>query len=202
MDPETEKTIKEQISQLPNEVRKLFTDPKLNDKFVIIGKKYGLNIEQLGIFQMETMLMMLGLTHLDDYPQELKSRLAMKEERVDNIITDVNQEILTGMRQKLKEAYDKTNLEEEESSVEETQNLHSAGIPKHSANAGATGQVKILPDIPELPKPAGGIIAQKLSGDFHLPSQKTEYSVPNVTKDEEKPVPQKPATDPYREAIE
>ena len=109
MDPETEKIIKEQMKKIPEEVRKLLADPKLNDKFLIVGKKYGMNIEQMGIFQTETMLMMLGLTHPDKYSEELKNRLKISEEKVDSIVVDVNQEILSGIREKLKEAYEESS---------------------------------------------------------------------------------------------
>src|SRR3989339_107039 len=104
MDPETEKIIKEQIEKLPPEIRKLFTDPELGDKILNIGKKNGIiNIEQLGMFQTETNLMMLGLVHPDDYPNELKNQLRISDEKANNIVNDINIQILSGIREKLKE---------------------------------------------------------------------------------------------------
>ena len=118
MDPETEKIIKEQMEKLPAEVRKIFVDPALGEKILNIGKKNGLNIEQLGIFQLETYLVMLGLVHPDEYPNELKSRLKIDDLKVDNIINDTNREILSGILEKLKEMYKKEeedldNMDEE-----------------------------------------------------------------------------------------
>src|SRR3989344_7144431 len=107
MDQEIEKIIKEQMEKLPIEIRQLFTDPKLGDKIINIGKRNGLNVEQLGILQIETNLVMLGLVHPDEYPNELKNRLKINDMKVDNIINDTNKEILSGILEKLKKIYEK-----------------------------------------------------------------------------------------------
>lgn len=109
MDQEIEKIIEEQMKKLPIEVRTLFTDPRLNDKIINIGKKNGLNEEQLVIFLTETNLVMLGLVHPDDYSDELKSHLNINDLKADNITNDINTEILGEIREKLKEAYEKTD---------------------------------------------------------------------------------------------
>ena len=78
-------------------------------KKINIGQRNGLNIEQLGVLQIETNLVMLGLVHPDEYRNELKGRLNIVDEKVDDIINELNKEILSEIREKLKEVYKTTN---------------------------------------------------------------------------------------------
>ena len=113
MDPETEKIIKEQMDKLPTEVKKLFADPELNNKIISIGKKNGLNTEQLVILQTEINLVILGLVHPDEYPNVLKVRLNISDLKTDNIVNDINKDILGEILEKLKEVYGKHETEED-----------------------------------------------------------------------------------------
>src|ERR1035437_7494427 len=136
MDSETEKIIKEQMEKLPPEVKELFTDPELGNKIINIGKKNGINnIEQLGLFQTETYLVMLGLVHPDEYQNELKDRLNINDEKANIITKDVNEQMLSKILEKLKETYKEgENLEDilpydtEKEEKNNKQILSSAGI--------------------------------------------------------------------------
>ncbi len=111
MDPETEKIIKEQWKYLPDEVKNFFTDPKWVDKISDIGKKNGLTDEQILILQTETILVMLGLSDIDLYSGELKTRLQIDEEKVKNIISEIDVKIFGNLKIKLKEIFKETELE-------------------------------------------------------------------------------------------
>ncbi len=221
MDPETEKIIKEQMGKLPEEVRRLFTDPELGDKIINIGKKNGLNIEQLGILQTETNLVMLGLVHPDEYSGELKNRLDIDPVKANNITNDVNSEILSGILVKLKEVYKKTdesleNIDEKET-IEKSPALIREGLGEGYNGNHLETREEILARLeqPEIEAPArnasgiadaGGphpILAQKLSRPMQIPSSKTEHSLENLTPAGAKlDVPKKYDLDPYREVPE
>ena len=111
MDPEIEKLIKEQMEKLTPELRELFTDPSVGEKLINIGNRNSLNVEQLGILQTETYLVMLGLVHPDDYVHELKNSLKIDNLKTSIIASDVNKEIFFAIREKLKETYNKTGEE-------------------------------------------------------------------------------------------
>ncbi|OGF03609.1 MAG: hypothetical protein A3H14_01685 [Candidatus Doudnabacteria bacterium RIFCSPLOWO2_12_FULL_49_8] len=182
--------IAEAKKNLPEETRRAIDAVPWKTMLLGLKETKGYNFEQLGDLETETELLLCGLLSPEDYPKELSARMNIPRGKADELVEEMNKLVFSKIREELIKQSTKTvftppikQLNKNEASV-----FHSAGI-------------KIL-EVPELPKPAGGIITQKLSGDFHLPSQKTEYSVPNVTKDEEKPVPQKPTVDPYREAIE
>jgi len=116
MDTETEKIIKDQMKILPEEIKGLFTDPKVNEQILEIGKTHKLNDEQLGIFQMETFLLMLGLTYPDEYQEELKDRLNTDDETLNNITKGIYTIISNEKIEKLKEIYRGT----EEENIKET----------------------------------------------------------------------------------
>lgn len=213
MDSETEKIIKKQMEKLPAEIRNLFTDPELSNKILAIGKKNGIiNIEQLGILQTETNLMMLGLVHPDEYPNELKNRLNINEERLNNIIKDVNQQIFKGIREKLKEAYEKTNnteenievnnqnpLESREEVLEAVKNIDLRAQKELPAGNREELKGEPLKNSPRVPL-GNSILGQKLSGTFQIPKTETDHSSAYVTKEETKGEKTKlPNIDPYRE---
>jgi molybdopterin converting factor small subunit len=113
MNPETEKIIKDQMKKLPTEIRELFTNPSIDAKIVNIGKNNGLNVEQLVTLQTETYLVMLGLVHPDDYPSELKDHLNIDDEKVENIVAETNEKILSKITERLREIYEEMDATSE-----------------------------------------------------------------------------------------
>lgn len=115
MDIETEKIIKEQLKYLPEEMVTIFANPKTNEQILEIGKIHGFSVEQLEILQTETSLLMLGLTHPDEYQNELKDRLNIQDEELINITKEIYKLAPNEIIEKLKEIYQKTenkNVEE------------------------------------------------------------------------------------------
>ncbi len=120
---DTETIIKKQLEILPEEIRNLFTDPKINEQILGIGKAHNLNAEKLEILQMETTLLMLGLTGPDRYPNELKNRLKTDDETVNNIVKEINALIPNIIIEKLKEISKETEDENREEKNKFTENI-------------------------------------------------------------------------------
>ena len=137
---------------------------------------------------------MLGLVHPDEYRNELKGRLNINDETVNNIIKDINEQMLSGIREKLKEIYENTeesSREEDKRSEEknDAQVLNTAGIeivPEKlelgTAEQSTESREEVLKKV-EKPEPTTvpPILAQKLSGSFQIPSVKTEHFLPNLS---------------------
>ena len=119
MDPEVEEIIKRQIRKLPIEIRKIVADPKLGEKITSMGVKNGLNAEQLEILQREVVLVVLGLVHPDELADGLINHSKINGLRIDNIITDIDREILSGIKEKLKKVYNTPDTEEVETGLDE-----------------------------------------------------------------------------------
>ncbi|MFZ2149984.1 MAG: hypothetical protein WAV15_02395 [Minisyncoccia bacterium] len=215
MNAETEKIIREQMEKLPEEVRNLFANETIGEKIIEIGKRNSLNVEQLGILETETYLVMLGLVHLDDYPDELKHHLNIDDLKVNTIITETNREILSGIREKLKEAYEQTNeATDNEEEIKETLEgdtkiLSSAGIEIiNGGNSVPPPKKEILPVPEKLELNANPvsfvekieshpILAQKLSTPTQTTSIKTEHSLDN-NGNTPPTTPYPTGSDPYR----
>jgi hypothetical protein len=118
MDTETEKIIKKQMEILPEEIRNLFIDPKTNERVLEIGKKHEFSAEQLSSLQLETFLLMLCLTHPDQYRNELRNGLKINDETLNKIVNEIKDFLSNGIVEKLKETYKKT---EERNREEKTQ---------------------------------------------------------------------------------
>lgn len=208
MDEDALKKIKERFDLLPESIKEIIMSSNYQDDLIEISKKYGLNVEQMGILELETTMVMMGVTPTKDFQSELTRQLNVDMVVGAQIVADINVKIFLKIRELLKLM--NTPLGEEPRVEEGSENpsekiLSAAGIPYRPPAGGATGQVKILePDLTKPELPAGvGMLAQKLSGSFQIPSVKTEYTIPGVSKGKtENPVPKKPAVDPYRESTE
>ena len=196
MDELAQEVIKERFDALPESIKEIIMSSNYQNTLLEISKQHNLNVEQMGILERETTMVMMGLTNPNSFEVELIRELGFEKEKVHLIVTDISERIFLKIRDLLKLMYTPPGAVP---SIEEGPAIPaSSGQPSEKILSAAG--IKIL-EVPELPKPTGGIIAQKLSGDFRMPSATTEHTLPEVSK-EEKPMPQKPKVDPYREPVD
>ena len=139
MDTETEEEqiVKKQMEYLPQEVKDVFADPKIKEEVKALEIKYNLNEEQKDVLETENMLLMLALTHPAEYPQELKSRLNVDDNTLNNILSEINTIFLDKTRNQLEEAFEKTNdeTEEDENPEEEQIDERLKGLSEETQTA-------------------------------------------------------------------
>ena len=216
-------------AQLPSETLKAIdsVDWRSTIYDMVDSKKY--NIEQLGDLELETELVLCGLTLPEDYPKELEKRMGVPEERARELVKTMNEKVFKKIRDKMIE--DTTGRQppsgsllvgEEKSTAREEgsrEGLKKTGIEIMNGESviggkgnkeEKGGEILARLEKPELEAPHP-IVAQKLSGPMKIPSVKTEHTLENLTKPSETtqvPEPQKPPTppkydiDPYREVPE
>lgn len=199
MDDKLEKIIKERFEALPESIQEIILSSNYEDKLLEVSKKYNLNVEQMGKLELQTTMILMGLGHPDNFQAELTKDLDIDAEKVRQIVKEINDGIFAKIRELLKLMNTPPGEEprlDDEVPAPSTEILKAAGV---SAPA---------PDLskPELPS---GILAQKFSGSFQIPSTKTEYTIPGVSstpaEKQEPPAPQQtypPKADPYREPPE
>ncbi len=117
MDENTTKMIKEKFDALPESIQELILSSNYQDTLIEIGKKYQLNVEQLGMLEQETTLVMMGLTPTQDFENELIRELKIEKIKGNQIVTEINEKIFLTIRDLLKLMY---TPEGKEPSVEET----------------------------------------------------------------------------------
>ncbi len=213
MNEETTKIIQEQFVKLPNDVQEAIKSFDWLDKVQDLAKKYSLRVDQAGEFQTETMLVLIGLTHPNDYAREVKARLGLDSATVTNLVTDANETIFKKIKDSLMNNFNKVEDEEENLQTSEKQILSSSGVelegeeveeydpPKEKP----IDRNKVLSGV-ENPTPSvsAHLVDDKMSQPFSIPTAKKEYSASNIPtpKPQTPPAPNtgKPV-DPYRMPI-
>lgn len=95
MNDKLRKSFEEQLVYLPEINQQALKSFDWATELLSIGKNYGLHIDQLEDLQVETMLVMVGLVQVKDYPNELIMRLAISPSEANRIIEQVNDRIFT-----------------------------------------------------------------------------------------------------------
>jgi len=106
MDENTKKIIEEQLEKLPKDIRDAILSADLPEKFKTIANKHKLRIDQGGTLETETMLVMLGLEHPDDYTSNLKKEAGMSDEEAEKIAEEVSRTIFLPIRASLQKLHE------------------------------------------------------------------------------------------------
>lgn len=229
-------------ADLPQETLQAINAVDWRNALLEIKTKKGFSIEKLEDLELETELMLCGLSNPSNYEKEIRERLDLSPMEAKAIVNEMNDKVF----KKIRDAFAKI-MEEKNSKIEKTENefkvsetkedmgvLKQAGIEvidnqeiqKDFVNKEEKGEnlygldrANMLNEVehPELIQKVTPTIAmQKLSSSFNIPTTKTEYSLDNMTKQEDKkttptitPIqkstPQEknlPKIDPYRMPIE
>ena len=219
-----QKIIKEKFDSLPESIQELIVSSNYQDTLIELGKKYQLNVEQMGILERETTLVMMGLTPTKDFETELTRELNVDKIKGNQIVTEINEKIFLTIRDLLKLMYTpegeepsveetpeepkkiENNLESREELLEKIENPDSIKpitnyelrIDKKEEETKliTNDQLRITSE-KESPK---SILEQKLSGAFQIPKTETNHSLNNLSSD--KKPNDVPKIDPYREPTE
>ncbi len=203
-DKKIEEIVKKQWQKMPVEIQNALSVSGWENKIIELGKRHGLRVDQLGMFQQETLLVLLGLVHPDQYIHELQTRLNVVAPKAEALANDADKEIFSGIREKLKEVYG--NNDETEIDTDEERTLEKTGIDVDANNEEEKISVKesrtdLLSEIehPELipSSPQKDFISSKLTDTFTIPKTETDSSLNPITTPKTAP----PRSDPYREQI-
>ncbi|MCC7160766.1 hypothetical protein IT399_03545, partial [Candidatus Nomurabacteria bacterium] len=137
MDENILKTIKNKFDSLPERIKDTIMSSHYEDTLIEIGNFYKLNVEQMGIMEMETTMVMMGLTSPNDFETNLTHELGVDKIKGSEIAQAINEKVFLKIRELLKlmntPQGEEPSLEE---STEENENkiLHSSGIEIISEN--------------------------------------------------------------------
>lgn len=95
MNDKLRQQFEEQLTYLPDINQQAMRSFDWATELISIGHGYGLHVDQLEDLQIETMLVMVGLTPPEKYQEELITRLALSPIEADRIIEEVNKRILS-----------------------------------------------------------------------------------------------------------
>jgi hypothetical protein len=209
MDDNTTKIIKERFDALPESIQEVILSSNYEETLLEIGKQYNLKVDQLGILERETTLVMMGLTPTKDFETELTRELNVDKIKGSQIVKDINEKVFLKIRDLLKLM---NTLAGEEPSLEKSEEekehdiMKSAGIEILNGNAKETLPIPEKLELNSSKTESHPILAQKLSGFTQEGVVETHHSLDNITKtNTPSPAdvkPKIPSTDPYREIPE
>ena len=181
-------------------------------KAVILGMRTskGYSFEQLGDLELETELLLCGLSSPQDYPKELEKRMGISKADADELVNEMNKLVFQKIKEEMIKNTERKKMFAEKSAnktteeKKETQILDSAGIkvaepdlPARTMNLShgelTEDRAEILEKIerPEAVRPVAGsgaseeihpMLTQKLASSFQTPTVNTEHTLENITK--------------------
>ena len=190
----TAEQIEEIYKILPNDLKKAFFSANKDEIIESIGRKHSLAIDKIGDLANETGMVMLGVTHPNEFIGNLADRLEVDKEKARAIAQEINEQIFRKVRDSLKKIH---NMREE---GEERNVGHSV-----SNITDINSREDILKEIekdhskentaPEIMKGSANPFEEKMKeGVLIAPVEEKRYT-------EEKPKNYK-GIDPYREPVE
>lgn len=195
------KELDERFKKLPENIQKAIARSNYYATLYSIGEENKLNVVQMGILEEATTKLILDNIPPSEFERAVKAKLNLPDEQIKKIVNSVNDRILKVIREFLKNSRS-VGVGKEEDKI-----LKSAGI--EIIPAGGEPNLNALelnaPAKTTPPSQASPMLAKKFSGSFQIPSTKTEYTVPNVSRPGQAGVevaPKKPTVDPYREIPE
>lgn len=113
--------IAEYYTKLPQEAQEVFSSMVWMEKLKEIESKYNLNTQQIEILATETTLVMLSITHLEEYVSILRKELDIDPIILDKILDDIDAGVLGTIKGSLVGAFESniSSLIEEDNSSSE-----------------------------------------------------------------------------------
>jgi hypothetical protein len=102
MDDNTLKIIKDKFDALPESIQEVILSSNYQETLIEIGNQHHLNVEQMGILERETTLVMMGLTPTKKFQDELTRELHIDKLVGSQIATEINEKVFLRIRDLLK----------------------------------------------------------------------------------------------------
>lgn len=103
--------IAEYYQKLPEETKVLFASMSWMEALKEIDTKYGLNDEQVKTLGTETTLLLLGIINLEDYEKTLRNEIKLENNKIEDVIREINEKILKDIVPQLYETFNKNTSE-------------------------------------------------------------------------------------------
>lgn len=180
MEQNSAQQIEKRLAELPSDVQAAVLSVEWEQKVRAVAQKHGLHIDQTGILGDITLMAMLGMLDLAEYPQQVARDLALPADKAAAVASDINNDVFTPIRESLKSF---TSRPKEAPAAPITA-MPNPTIP-------ATPELPPIPEAKPLPKP-------DLAPAEKLLEAKT-VSVPPANPATAAPQPKPYTADPYRE---
>lgn len=171
--------------KLSKEARSAIDSVNWRKVILEMREKKGYNIDQLGELEIETELLLCGLTTTEQYTKELENRMKIPKTQVEMLVNELNELIFRKIKDELIKL---TNLNNKKEQVDALINTETT-IKSADTEDTPDPQIKPAPTKTEI-KPEDkynidSILSKKLTGAFKIGGSTTEYSLNNISKQNE-----------------
>lgn len=116
-----ERELKTRFELLPTELQQVITSSDYQTKLFDIAKKHKLTYERLGQLELETTMVLLGMTPPDEFKLDISEQLQLSATDLDSVVLDINDQIFKPIRDNLMNLYSEKEVSEgEKYAVEKT----------------------------------------------------------------------------------
>jgi hypothetical protein len=110
---ELQQKIAEFYAKLPPKAQEIFYGMGWLETLRGISTRYGLNEDQIQTIGTETMLVLLGLIHIEEYEAILEKEISLPKEKMEVMMQEINTLILSPIRPELMTVFEQNNTEKE-----------------------------------------------------------------------------------------
>jgi hypothetical protein len=104
MDNESKKLLQEQYAKLPKQLQDAIQSAHVHEQIAAIASANKLHIDQIGEFENEVMMLMMGFTDPIEFVAELQKTLNLSADAALKIATETNTQILLPIRESMEKA--------------------------------------------------------------------------------------------------
>lgn len=102
---EIQKEIASRYELLPEELQNIIIGDEYRMQLFTTAKELKLTYEELGTLEVETTMVLLGMTRPEDFRNELQMELKKNDQEIDNLVKVVNERIFAPVRIQLEKVY-------------------------------------------------------------------------------------------------
>ena len=207
----TEEQIEIMYKNLPNDLKTVFFSANKDETIESIGRKHNLTIDKIGELANETGMVMLGVTHPNEFIGNLAERLEVDKEKARAIAGDINEQVFKKVRESLRKIHNMREGGEEEQKTEiEHHQGPSLMVGQNREDILKEiekdhGQENLAPEMPEIMKSDINPFEEKMKeGVLIAPVEEKHYieEKPQLAALEPEKSKKDQKTDPYREPVE
>src|SRR3989338_7384021 len=200
----TEEQIEIMYKNLPNDLKTVFFSANKDETIESIGRKHNLMIDKIGDLANETGMVMLGVTHPNEFIGNLADRLEIDKEKARAIAQEINEQIFKKVRESLRKIHNMRD-EEKEQEVSDVRhrmsNINRADILKEIEKDHSQENL-----VPEIMRGSANPFEEKMKEGVLIAPVEEKHYIEESAKTALLPEPEKPKKyqgfDPYREQLE
>mgnify|MGYP001602142788 CR=1 FL=1 len=214
----TDQQIAQRYDDLPEDLKDAIFSVDTTSLVNMVGKKHGLAIDKIGDLANETGMVMLGVTHPNEFIANLADRLEVDKEKARIIAQEINEQIFKPVRDSLRKIHNIREGGEEDKeeqtiktipTVSKTEKIERSDILKEIEKDHSKEN-----DVPEIMRGNANPFEEKMKEGVLLAPVEERHYIEEKTNTTNLPEPARPAGgpekpkgkyqgfDPYKEPIE